>query len=180
MKWIIFLLPIMLTVIYIISKSINKKIDVKNMVESIVNGLLITAMYNLILFLIVFMYTAVTMKSYEGIPKTHDNKLVTMKFQNGIQGDFFLGTGSISDKDYIVYTTLDGDEVKRNKISDNYKIIITDSEPRAEVTETTNYIKANKIAQFLYNIREEIEGDTTRQITLYIPKDSIVENISIQ
>lgn len=169
-KYIIMFLPTILVLSLFILGLITKYKDIKDFILFIPFSIVITAFFNAFLFL------ALTETNSEVV--SHENikyNLISTKFSNTIDGNFFLGTGTIDNEEYMYYIIRDEDEIQRKK-TQNYKIYITDGKPYVLIER--NVVKEST-TNWLYNTNDIEEKVVEGVCTFYIPENSIVQNINI-
>lgn len=172
-KYIIIFLPIIISLVLVMAglMMVGYK-ETKDIISIIPLSLVVTIFYNMFLF-IVFFNTNIEIVSQTTIKYN----LVSTRFNNVVDGSFFLGTGSIDNEEYMYYVVREGDELKREKTQD-YKIYITDKEPYVEIER--KIIKKSS-THWLYNINDVEENiiENEGQCIFYVPENSIVQNINI-
>lgn len=172
-KYIIIFLPIIISLVLVMAglMMVGYK-ETKDIISIIPLSLVVTIFYNMFLF-IVFFNTNIEIVSQTTIKYN----LVSTRFNNVVDGSFFLGTGSIDNEEYMYYVVREGDELKREKTQD-YKIYITDKEPYVEIER--KIIKESS-THWLYNINDVEEKiiENEGQCIFYVPENSIVQNINI-
>lgn len=169
-KYIIIFLPIILGLILGAWSIIEGYMEWVEFILLTLLSVLVTILYNVILFLI-FSNTSV-----EYIPQENVKyELVATKFNNNIEGNFFLGIGSIENKECVNYTIKNGKEIVRKKI-EQYQIFISDDQPYVEIKNVT---KRTTTKSWLYNINKATEESLETEAIFYIPENSIVQNINI-
>lgn len=169
-KYIIIFLPIILVLLVCILDLLSGDRDFKEYAAVISGVVILTIFYNLLLFCVFFRINSEDINQ----PDLKYN-LVSTKFSNNIEGNFFLGTGNIKNEEYIYYTVKEGNEIKRNKTKD-YKIFITDEDPCVVVESKTTI---TTVKNWLYNINSVTEELVEIKSTFYVPENSIVQNINI-
>lgn len=106
---------------------------------------------------------------------THTEPLVSVKFDKDLNGNYFLGTGSIENTDYMVFYTRKGKEIKRNKVeAKNTKIISGTHNPSAIITTQDEITTFTTWFGNFKTTHKDIY-----KIELHIPEESIMVNINL-
>lgn len=106
---------------------------------------------------------------------SHTEPLVSMKFDKDLNGNYFLGTGSIKNTDYMVFYTREGKEIKRNKVeAKNTKIISGTHNPSAIITTQDEITTFTTWFGNFKTTHKDIY-----KIELHIPEESIMVNINL-
>lgn len=130
---------------------------------------------SLIIFVIVLSSrTSSTVITDKNISQTEP--LVCMQFDKDIKGEHFLGSGSINNVDYIVFYTRENNEIKRHKIEarEVKKIISGTHNPHAIIK-----TKDKQTTSSTWFGVDNVKHEDTYEVELYIPEESIVENINL-
>ncbi|EJT5937164.1 hypothetical protein N2W52_001932 [Clostridium perfringens] len=124
----------------------------------------------LVLFFSTIKTTTTTVNKEEKV-----ENLVSMKFDNSINGEFYLGTGSINTDDYVVFYTKEKNEIVRNKLkADNLKILTDSDKPKVKI------IVNDRITQNHYCLRSlNPHHENVYELEFHVPENSIMENINL-
>ena len=170
-KLIIIFLPTMVALGWVIYDVLyDNLLEITERIFSIFLGVVINCLY-IFLLLLVFARCVSEVVSQNNVRYN----LVSTKFNNAIEGKFYLGRGNVDTTEYMYYTVRIGDEIQRKK-TDNYKIYISNEEPYVLIQENT----VNKgFKNWLFNIEDINEVTEEGQSIFYIPENSIIEDINI-
>lgn len=111
----------------------------------------------------------------EELKEVNVKQLVSMKFDKNIEGNFYLGTGSINNEEYVIFYTKENNELVRQKYkSDNVKIFTDTDKPKVQITTKDKITKLYTIFGELNENHEDVY-----EIEFHIPEKSIIENINL-
>lgn len=164
-------------IIGILSTIIDCKINYRTIGEKIIifiSGCLIGFMI-IGLFIVITIITTTNFTTNEQLKEVNTQQLVSMKFDKNIEGNFYLGTGSINNEEYVIFYTKENDELVRQKYkSDNVKIFTDTDKPKVQITTKDKITKAYTIFGELNENHEDVY-----EIEFHIPEKSIIENINL-
>ncbi|NGU31132.1 hypothetical protein G6Z34_13655 [Clostridium perfringens] len=111
----------------------------------------------------------------EELKEVNVKQLVSMKFDKNIEGNFYLGTGSINNEEYVIFYTKENNELVRQKYkSDNVKIFTDTDKPKVQIKTKDKITKLYTIFGELNENHEDVY-----EIEFHIPEKSIIENINL-
>lgn len=160
-------------IFYIISFIMSKRKNIEDhymyFVMKILEGIALGTV------IVVLLIAFTTSTKIEKDTNVKEQKLISMKFNNRVSGEFLLGTGSVNNTDYLVYYTKNGKEIVRNKKeAKDIKIIEDKSEPKIIITTIEKTKKINCF--FGEDIKKYNEPPI---IEFHIQAKSIIENIQL-
>lgn len=164
---------IIIAVIALIGALVINIDEARDMDESIVGAVFKSVFFSLAMGVILGTIVA----SFIGIFfKTTDSTdtitpIVALQNKQGVQGSFFLGTGSVDSTEYYYYLAQQSGGVTLSKIDSDGVIVYQDNQPPAIVTFTADFVNPHA---YLWAISWH-ESPTV----IHIPKDSIIENYSV-
>lgn len=149
-------------------KTIGEKITI--FISSCCIGFLIVGGVILITIVLTTKFT-----TNEQLKEVNTQQLVSMKFDKNIEGNFYLGTGSINNEEYVIFYTKENDELVRQKYkSDNVKIFTDTDKPKVQIATKDKITKVYTIFGELNENHEDVY-----EIEFHIPEKSIIENINL-
>lgn len=170
-KYIIIFLPIILYLgVFILSLTSKDKELIKDGLILIPCMALVNLLYAGLLFVI---FTRIDTEVI--LQNKIEFNLVATKFGNIADGNFFLGTGSIDNEEYMYYVIREGNEIKREKTQD-YKIYVVNEVPKVIVEKK---VVRRTFKNWLYSINDIEEEVVNGECVFYVPENSIVQNINI-
>lgn len=164
-------------IIGVLSTIIGCKINYRTIGEKItifISGCLIGFMI-IGVFIVITIITTTNFTTNEQLKEVNTEQLVSMKFDKNIEGNFYLGTGSINNEEYVIFYTKENDELVRQKYkSDNVKIFTDTDKPKVQITTRDKITKVYSIFGELSENHEDVY-----EIEFHIPEKSIIENINL-
>ena len=143
-----------------------------------------------IIFLCCCLLSSVALPSHKVIDSTtvHDSELLSLNTEmNNVQGGYFLGCGHEETEDYYIFYLKENNTITRKKVRTSDVLIkITDQKPYLQTAAQTyhNEYDDSSLKKFLFaNIKIPFLKDLAREEqtqTIFVPKNSILENYSLK